>query len=153
MKPLCGRASQWSSIITAIGCRRATAGATLRPVSGAATSSGVGLGVGVGEGVGVGVGVGSAVGVGLGVGAGLGDRDARAWLAPGFETGFVLGPTAPAANAPSPIPATPANASDQRTIDLPERVRAANCPSTCPDPRDAWACSVGTGRIAELSQP
>jgi hypothetical protein len=90
------------------------------------TSSGVGSGVGVGLGAGLGVGVGSGVGVGLGVGGSDGVAgEANAWLAPGFETGFVLGPTAPAANAPRPIPATPANASDQRRMDLPERVRAA----------------------------
>src|SRR6185312_15081533 len=47
-RPDCGRAAPRSSIITAIGCRFATAGETGRPVSGAGTVTGVGTGVGVG---------------------------------------------------------------------------------------------------------
>src|SRR5262249_38639868 len=47
-RPDCGRASSWSSIITATTCCRATAGATGTPSSGAATTTGVGFGVGDG---------------------------------------------------------------------------------------------------------
>jgi hypothetical protein len=104
----------------------------MRPVIGALTSSGVGSGVGVGVGVGLGVGVGSGVGVGVAVGGGVPDGEASAWLASGFDTGLVLGPTAPAANAPMPTPATPASASDQRRTDLLERERAATSPSMPP---------------------
>jgi hypothetical protein len=53
-----------SSIITAIGCRWATASVTGRPVNGEGTRTGVGSGVGVGSAVGVG----ATVGVGVGVG-------------------------------------------------------------------------------------
>jgi len=52
LRPDCGRAARRSSIITAIGCRAATAAVTIRPVKGAATRTGVGIGVGVGRGVG-----------------------------------------------------------------------------------------------------
>ena len=55
LKPACGRASAWSSTITAIGCRCATSGVTGSPVSGAGTR-----GSGVGDG-GAGVAVGAAV--------------------------------------------------------------------------------------------
>ena len=55
LKPDCGRAADRSSIITAIGWRRAAAGVTGRPVSGAGTRTGVGTGVGVGMGVAVGL--------------------------------------------------------------------------------------------------
>ncbi len=48
LKPDCGRASNWSSIITASGCCAAAFGVTRTPVSGAGTSSGVGSGVGGG---------------------------------------------------------------------------------------------------------
>src|SRR4051794_12975456 len=48
LNPDCGRASNWSSIITAIGWRIAAAGDTSRPVSGSATSTGLGVGLGVG---------------------------------------------------------------------------------------------------------
>src|SRR6476660_5025505 len=47
-KPDCGRAALRSSIMTAMGCRFATAGSTRRPVSGSGTVVGVGTGVGVG---------------------------------------------------------------------------------------------------------
>src|SRR6478736_3350189 len=47
-KPDCGRAAFRSSIITAMGCRAATAGSTRRPVSGSGTVVGVGTGVGLG---------------------------------------------------------------------------------------------------------
>src|ERR1051325_9112470 len=50
--PDCGRAGRRSSIITAIGCRRAMAASTSSPVSGAATLTGVGTGVGPGDGEG-----------------------------------------------------------------------------------------------------
>src|SRR6476661_8874830 len=62
-RPDCGRAAPRSSIITAIGCRLATAGETGRPVSGAGTVTGVGTGVGVGTAVGLAGAVGSAVAV------------------------------------------------------------------------------------------
>src|SRR5450759_1145944 len=64
LNPDCGRASAWSSTITAIGCRAASAGATRRPVSGATARMGVGTGVGTGAGAGVSVRVGVGVGVG-----------------------------------------------------------------------------------------
>ena len=48
LKPDCGRASKWSSIITAIGWRAATSGETSRPVRGAGSRTGVGTGVGGG---------------------------------------------------------------------------------------------------------
>src|SRR5512134_1312855 len=70
VKPLCGRASQWSSTITAITWRCATPSVTGSPVSGAGTTLGVGLGVGVGSGVADGVGVGPGVADGEGVGPG-----------------------------------------------------------------------------------
>ena len=54
--PDCGRAARRSSIMTAMGCRAATAGLTIRPVSGAGTRIGVGTGVAVGSGVGDGLG-------------------------------------------------------------------------------------------------
>ena len=67
LKPDCGRAGDRSSIITAIGWRRAAAGDTGSPVSGAGTVTGVGTGVGVGIGVAVGVALGGAsVGLALG---------------------------------------------------------------------------------------
>ncbi len=68
VNPLCGRASGWSSTITAITWRAASGGATRTPVSGAGTRTGVGAGVGDGVGVGSGVGVGASVGMGVGVG-------------------------------------------------------------------------------------
>src|SRR5882672_8271264 len=55
LKPDCGRAGPRSSIITAMGRRAATAGATMTPSSGAGTRIGVGTGVGLGVGVGPGV--------------------------------------------------------------------------------------------------
>src|SRR5436190_17832817 len=58
--PDCGRAGRRSSIITAIGCRRAIAGATGSPVSGAGTVAGVGTGVGLGAGDGLSEGVGES---------------------------------------------------------------------------------------------
>src|SRR5687768_8017071 len=67
LKPDCGRASTWSSIIAAIGWRAATSGATGTPVRGAGTSTGVGTGVGGGT---VGAGVG---GDSLPLGSGAGD--------------------------------------------------------------------------------
>src|SRR5487761_2262480 len=45
LNPDCGRASAWSSTMTAIGCRAASAGVTRSPLSGAGTSTGVGIGV------------------------------------------------------------------------------------------------------------
>src|SRR5215208_1279056 len=51
-KPDCGRAGERSSIMTAIGCRRAASGVTSRPVNGAGTSFGDGVGVADGAGVG-----------------------------------------------------------------------------------------------------
>src|SRR5919201_3414268 len=87
VKPLCGRASQWSSTITAMTWRCAAPGDTGSPVSGAGMRTGVGRGVGVGPGVGVafwagavaaGVGAAPAVGGALaeGGGAPLGVRGA-----------------------------------------------------------------------------
>src|SRR6185295_17585256 len=79
LKPDWGRASGWSSIITATTCRLATAGDTMRPVSGAATRAGAGVGVAVGDGVGLGDGVtvGEAVPVAdaEGLAVALGDGD------------------------------------------------------------------------------
>ncbi len=66
VKPLWGRAFQWSSTITAIGWREARSGATRRPVSGATARAGVGDGVGDGV-----VPVGAGVTVAAGVPAGL----------------------------------------------------------------------------------
>ena len=63
LKPPCGRASTWSSTITAIGCRCAASSLTSSPVNGAGTSAGVGGGA---EGDGLG---GGAVGVGATEGA------------------------------------------------------------------------------------
>src|SRR3954464_12019091 len=85
-RPDCGRASNWSSIMTAITCRPATAGFTGSPVSGSATRTGVGDGVGVGAGVAVGTAVGDAsggVGVGELEGGGAGGADGRAGGAEG----------------------------------------------------------------------
>ena len=48
VKPLWGRAAQWSSTMTATGWRAASSGFTRRPVSGATAGSGVGTGVGSG---------------------------------------------------------------------------------------------------------
>src|SRR3954453_17753731 len=87
LKPDWGRASNWSSIMTATGWRLATSGVTSRPVSGAATSAGGGMGVGVGE----------AVGVGVGLGVGVADA-VGGWLAVaaavslGVPAGMGLGP-------------------------------------------------------------
>src|SRR5450759_3183995 len=50
LKPDCGRASAWSSTMTAIGWRAASAGVTIRPVSGAGTRTGGGLGATLGDG-------------------------------------------------------------------------------------------------------
>src|SRR5882762_8862277 len=73
LKPDCGRASAWSSTITAIGCSAARSGLTRTPSSGAATS------VGLGTGVGVGLAVGEAVAAGVAwPGEGEGGRVARA---------------------------------------------------------------------------
>src|SRR4051794_16867482 len=88
LKPDCGRASNWSSIMTATGWRLATSGVTGRPVSGAATSAGVGMAVGVGEAVGVGVGLGLGLGVADGVGAWLA---VAAAVRLGVPTGVGLG--------------------------------------------------------------
>src|SRR5450759_4775454 len=49
LKPDCGRASAWSSTMTAIGWRAASAGVTIRPVSGAGTRTGAGLGATLGD--------------------------------------------------------------------------------------------------------
>src|SRR4029079_10776826 len=83
LKPDCGRASGWASIMIAMARRAATFCGTSRPVSGAATGTGVGTGVAVGSGVGEGVGVGAAVDAGDAAGEGLatlgtGDDDAPA---------------------------------------------------------------------------
>src|SRR6187549_1783367 len=68
LKPDCGRASGWSSIMIAIARRFATSGGTRRPVSGAWTGTGVGTGVSVG--------VGATVGDGVGAGEALGEPSA-----------------------------------------------------------------------------
>src|SRR6478672_11030489 len=69
-RPDCGRAAPRSSIMTAIGCRLATAGERGRPVSAPGTGVGVGTGVGLGEAVGstVASGVPEVVGAGVAVG-------------------------------------------------------------------------------------
>src|ERR1700704_3951641 len=59
LNPDWGRASPWSSTMTAIGCWAACAGVTRTPSRGAATR------VGVGRGVGVGLAVGEVVAAGL----------------------------------------------------------------------------------------
>src|SRR5262245_25200176 len=70
-RPDWGRAARRSSIITAIGWRRAMAGATSWPVSGAGTRVGVGTGVGLGEGDGLGDGAALGVADGSRVGVGV----------------------------------------------------------------------------------
>src|SRR5689334_3503955 len=127
LKPDCGRASGWSSIITATTCRLATAGDTGRPVRGAGTSAGAGVGVAVGVGVGLGDGVAVGVEVALGeavVAATLDDGDDVA------ATGVVgFGPDATAASTPRPTPATAASPSAMTRTDLPrEAGRVATCP-------------------------
>src|SRR5690349_11346066 len=99
--PDCGRAGRRSSIITAIGCRRAIAGSTRSPVSGAATVTGVGTAVGVATGVGLGDAVGEAVVVGSVVAV-----DAGGTLA--WATGEGLGdpPMIPSAFAPTTMTRT-----------------------------------------------
>src|SRR5688572_23567486 len=97
----------------AIAWRLATPADTYRPVSGARLSGvGVGLGVGVGVGTAVGVGVGCAVGDGLGVEEGPSDAS--------VEGDAVAGePTAPAASAPNPAPATNATTTPRMMTSLP----------------------------------
>src|SRR5215213_8124458 len=95
LKPAWGRASAWSSTITAIARCRAASGVTRTPVRGAATRVDVGSGLGEG-----------ATGVGLGW-PGLATPDA---LAPA-EVGGVAVPVAsgdglagPATRAPTNVP-------------------------------------------------
>src|SRR6185295_2809813 len=119
LKPDCGRASGWSSIMMAIARRFATFGGTRRPVSGAATGTGVGLGVGVGTGVGAGVRVGSGVGAGVDAGAGLARLGAGEGDAPAPATGLpVFGRIGPAASTPSTAPTANATAAAPITMDL-----------------------------------
>lgn len=94
LNPDCGRALEWSSIITAIARFAATAGVTGRPVSGAAT---VGVGTGVGRNVGVGEGVTCGV-----AGAGVGPPAIGGWLPLGWA---FPGEVPVAARIPSVAPA------------------------------------------------
>src|SRR5437899_1501175 len=68
-KPDCGRAGPRSSIITAIGWRRASAALTGRPSSGPGTSAGPGVGVGLG------LALGDGIALPLGEGATIADGD------------------------------------------------------------------------------
>ena len=86
LKPDCGRASNWSSIMTAIGCWAATFGDTSTPVSGAGTSTGVGSGAG---------------GVALGSGA------VEGWTAVPVGAGCVPGAGVPVAAAAPPGKSVP----------------------------------------------
>src|SRR5689334_14533071 len=112
VSPDCGRASNWSSTITAITCRFATSGVTRFPVSGAGTRLGVGWGVGSGGVVGLGDAVGSGTGdgegeaVGSGVDVGAGDGEV---LAIATGSGVASGLMIPPATTPraSPTPSVP----------------------------------------------
>jgi hypothetical protein len=108
LNPDCGRAGPRSSTMTAIGWRRAAAGVTSWPVSGAGTSTGDGLGVGVGSGVGDGEALaetgtdGDADGDGAGDG---GDEPSPATRPePAGEDDGPPGRAAFAASIPSPSP-------------------------------------------------
>src|SRR3954452_6694046 len=78
VRPDCGRALIWSSIITATTCRDATSGATSRPVSGAGTSDGDGAGVTLGSALGDGTTDGAVEGPIVGATEGLSDGDSVA---------------------------------------------------------------------------
>src|SRR4051812_4222720 len=73
LSPDCGRASNWSSTMTATTCRLAAAGVTSRPGSGAGTR------LGVGSGGGLGAIVGEADGVASADGDVSTDADGRSW--------------------------------------------------------------------------
>ena len=135
LKPDCGRASGWSSIITAIGWRLAAAGVTSRPVIGAATGLGVGLGVGVGVGVGSGVAVGSGVGVAVGAVVGVGDAEGET-----SACALGLGAAAPAAITPAPTPAMAASPSAPTRTIFPDQFGAV---ATCPLERPLSAGAIG----------
>ena len=107
LNPDCGRAADRSSIMTAIGWRRAWAGVTMRPVSGAATRIGVGAGVGVGSILGEGLAGGTlSLGGTLGTDAAGGEAIAS-WLGAGL-------PHAPATR-PSSTAQTTARTDVRRT--------------------------------------
>ncbi len=109
-----GRASNWSSIITAITRRCATAGFTGTPVSGSGTRTGVGTGVGVGSGVAVGASVGAAESVGSPLGASVGVRLAGASVGdPGV--GLPTAATGPGCGLASDPAATPTARPTTRT--------------------------------------
>src|SRR5215218_1179424 len=114
LSPDCGRAPNWSSIMTAITCRLATPGVTRRPVSGAGTRPGVGSGVGLGDAVGLadaaaeGDGDGDEDGVGVRsrVGAGDGIVDAIA-TGSGVPSALIIPPaTMPTASPTLSVTAT-----------------------------------------------
>src|SRR5690349_12839352 len=151
LKPDCGRASGWSSIMTATTCRLATAGDRGRPGRGAGTSAGAGVGVAVGVGVGVGDGVAVGVDVVLGeavVAATLDDGDDVA------ATGVVgFGPDATAASTPRPTPATAASPSAMTRTDLPrEAGRVATCPLEHPTSASRNARSSDRGQDRPSTQ-
>src|SRR5690349_14491438 len=148
LKPDCGRASGWSSIITATTWRLATAGETGRPVSGAGTSAGAGVGVAVGVGVVVGVGVDVALDEGATLAVALGDGDDVA------ATGVVgFGPDATAASTPKPTPATAATPSAMTRTDLPrEAGRVATCPLEHPTSASRNARSSDRGQDRPSTQ-
>jgi len=113
--------------MTAIGWRAATAGETIRPVSGAGTRTGVGSGVGVGTGVGDGEAVGSALAVGRAVGAAL--RPGAGWLAWAMGDGLVFEPGLPRVVATIAMTTTDAAATPIAPI-LISRLNAAATPTS-----------------------
>src|SRR5688572_6918797 len=121
LRPDCGRAANWSSIITATTWRLATSGFTSRPVSGAGTRLGVGFGVGLGGAVGLGsaVGGGDSVAAGGAVGSGVGDGDGDGEL-DATATGGGVAPVLmiPPARTPtaSPTPSVSATTSPARAL-------------------------------------
>ena len=127
LRPDWGRAADWSSIITAMTGRRATASVTGRPVRGAGTIRGVGFALGVGSGVGVGDGVGSGVGVGVAVGWGEGVESTEA---DGVAMAMAEGEPAsgPFARPPAITPtATPAISVTAASVAAIRRVIGCSC--------------------------
>src|SRR5512143_3275764 len=126
LNPACGRASTWSSIITAIGCCRAADSETGSPVSGAGTRAGVGTGVG-------GVVGGAAEGDAKGCADGPGDSPG-CWPGELVATAVMLGARTPAPQATMSPSATIANASTPitpRPMGLPPGrvIRATSSPN------------------------
>src|SRR5580765_2466532 len=121
LKPDCGRASNWSSIMTAIGWRAAAAGETRRPVSGAGTSLGAGVGVGSGgyDGGGETDGPTEGLASGDGLGPTTGPLDGGVLPSPATSPepagGVAPGDDASAANIPRPRPPRIARIPSART--------------------------------------